>query len=127
MLGQFWQAEDTADEVRVIEMETWLDTIGHCSIDDFRSAWVAYQRSGPRTKQGKLYKPDAGAIYKLIRDLNPPISALPPPEPRRAPPVSKEAASEIIAAAYGRRYDPETGYLHAGHDPIKRFGGGYEA
>lgn len=127
MLGQFWQSEDTADEVRVIEMETWLDTIGHCSCDDFRSAWIAYQRSGPRTKAGRLYKPDAGAIYRLILELRPVVVALPRPEPDLRLRISKEAASEIIAAAYGRRYDPETGYLHDAPDPIKRFGGGDEA
>lgn len=66
MLGTFWGADDTADEIRAIELETWLDTLGEMTCDEFRAAWIEYQRSGPRTAKGRLYKPDAGAIWRLV-------------------------------------------------------------
>lgn len=68
MLGTFWGSDDTADEIRAIELETWLDTLGAMTCDQFRAAWIAYQRTGPRTAKGRLYKPDAGAIWKLAHE-----------------------------------------------------------
>lgn len=66
MLGTFWGPDDTADEIRAIELETWLDTLGDMTCDQFRDAWITYQRTGPRTAKGRLYKPDAGAIWRLV-------------------------------------------------------------
>lgn len=125
MLGQFWQSEDTADEVRVIEMETWLDTLGGVSPDEFRHAVVDYNRTGPRTGSGRLVKPDPGAIWRLISqrraaDFAESQRCLPPPPPE--PPreiVSAECAREILAEVFGRRVDPSTGWLIPA--VIKRF------
>lgn len=68
MLGTFWGSDDTADEIRAIELESWLDTLGAMTCDQFRDAWITYQRTGPRTAKGRLYKPDAGAIWKLVNE-----------------------------------------------------------
>ena len=117
MLLQFWVAEDTEDAIRVIELETWLDTLGGISPDEFRHAVVDYNRTGPRTGSGRLVKPDPGAIWRLIsqrraadfvemqRSLPPP----PPPPPKVR--VTKEQAAAILKEAFGRRFDVENGWL----------------
>lgn len=66
ILGQFWRDDSTSDAVQALELEGWMDVLESCSHSEIRNAWASYQRSGPRTQTGKLYKPDAGALYKII-------------------------------------------------------------
>lgn len=100
ILGQFWRDDDTPDAVRAMEIEGWMDVLENCSHSEIRKAWAVYQRSGPRTAAGKLYKPDAGALWKIVQGMRPkpkPVEA--EPEPQRDPRVSKEAAQEILEKA----------------------------
>lgn len=64
ILTQFWQ-EDVSAPVRAMELEGWVDVLEDLTEDEVRNAWAAYQRSGPRSEKGALYRPDAGAIRKL--------------------------------------------------------------
>lgn len=56
---------------QTIESEGWSDVLQTCSHSEIRQAWARYQTHGPRTAKGRLYKPDAGAIYKIIMDARP--------------------------------------------------------
>ncbi|MCB1355988.1 MAG: hypothetical protein KDK53_05645 [Maritimibacter sp.] len=69
ILARFWSDENEPDEYRDIEMETWLDVIGKLGQDEIRAAWSDYQKTGPRTRDGKLYRPDPGAIYLRVMKL----------------------------------------------------------
>lgn len=71
ILGQFWRADDTPDAVRAVEIEGWMDVLENSSHTEIRTAWAKYQKTGPRTASGKLYKPDAGALYLLITAARP--------------------------------------------------------
>ncbi len=48
-----------------------MDVLECCSHTEIRKAWSKYQRTGPRTATGKLYKPDAGAIWQIVIDGRP--------------------------------------------------------
>ena len=99
ILGQFWRDDDTPDAVRAVELEGWMDVLENCSHSEIRKAWANYQRSGPRTQSGKLYKPDAGALYRLIINDRPKPAPVRQPEEKRDPPCSPEAAAEIMEKA----------------------------
>lgn len=71
ILSQFWRDDDTPDAVRALEVEGWMDVLENCSHSEIREAWTAYQKTGPRTQAGKLYKPDAGALYQIILSKRP--------------------------------------------------------
>lgn len=121
MLSQFWRDEDTSEAVRALEIEGWMDVLEHVTQREVREAWAEYQRSGPRTKAGKLYRPDPGAIYQLILKKRR-LSALERkaqeperPEPKREPRMSAETAQKIV---------DEAGF--AAGFKVKRFGGGRE-
>lgn len=97
ILGQFWRDDQTPDAVQALELEGWMDVLENCSHSEIRKAWATYQRTGPRTASGKLYKPDAGAIYKIVQQNRPKPRVVPTPEPEREEPrVSAEAAQEIL-------------------------------
>ncbi|WP_263721532.1 hypothetical protein [Defluviimonas sp. WL0075] len=49
-----------------IDLECWLDVLEVYSDEEIRRAWAEYQRSGPRSARGVLYKPDPGALYQII-------------------------------------------------------------
>lgn len=71
ILGQFWRDDATPDAVQALELEGWMDVLENCSHSEIRKAWANYQRTGPRTQSGKLYKPDAGALYQIIMRARP--------------------------------------------------------
>jgi len=101
ILGQFWHDADTDLAVQAIEIEGWCDVLQNCSHSEIRAAWADYQRGGPRTQAGKLYKPDAGAIYNLILDSRPrPKLVVAEPEPPIER-VTAERAAEIMAEVFG--------------------------
>lgn len=66
VLARFWSDADEPQEYRDVEIDTWLDVIGKLGHDEIRAAWADYQKTGPRTRDGKLYRPDPGAIYHLV-------------------------------------------------------------
>ncbi len=99
ILGQFWQDLDTPEVERVLEVEGWQDVLENCSHSEIRASWTAYQKTGPRTKSGKLHKPDAGALYHIIMKARPrPKIAHSAPEPKKER-VSKETAAKILQDA----------------------------
>lgn len=103
ILTQFWRHDDTPPAVQAIEIEGWLDVLEPYDDAEIRAAWAEYQRSGPRSARGALYKPDAGALYAIVqrerRDAAERASAhrrLPSP-PQDAPVrISAERAAEIL-------------------------------
>lgn len=98
ILGQFWRDDDTPEAVRAVELEGWMDVLENCSHSEIRQAWTDYQKSGPRTATGKLYKPDAGALYRLILKARPKPQLVKEPEPESTP-ATKEQAQQILADA----------------------------
>jgi len=76
-----------------------MDVLENCSHSEIRKAWATYQRTGPRTAAGKLYKPDAGALWKIVQTMRPkpkPVETKPEPPRER---ISAEAAQEILSKA----------------------------
>lgn len=100
ILSTFWREDDT-DAEQALELEGWMDVLENCSHSEIRKAWAKYQRTGPRTATGKLYKPDAGAIYKMVMDTRPrpKLVRREIPEPKREPRVTKEQATAILKDA----------------------------
>lgn len=47
-------------------MEGWIDVLEPYEPEEIRRAWAEYQKSGPRSERGALYRPDAGAIARII-------------------------------------------------------------
>lgn len=103
ILSQFWRDDDCSDAARAIEIEGWMDVLESCSQDEIRQAWASYQRGGPRTASGKLCKPDAGAIYRLVMAARPKTAVVRQIDdaPRPAPPCSPEAAQRIMREVFG--------------------------
>jgi hypothetical protein len=119
ILGQFWRDDETPDLVRTLEIEGWIDVLENCSHSEIRTAWATYQKTGPRTERGRLYKPDAGALYRIILDSRPKpqlVSREVQPEPERQR-ITKERAKEIMAEVEARAG------LSPDHPLVKRFGG----
>lgn len=105
ILSQFWRDDEADPAIRALELEGWIDVLEGCGDAEIRYAWSEYQKDGPRSRAGRLLRPDAGAIYRLImaargRDMLAARAALPrpPPEPDRAS-VSPDAAREIMRRA----------------------------
>jgi|AntRauTorckE5430_2_1112549.scaffolds.fasta_scaffold14282_3 hypothetical protein len=98
ILAQFWRDSDSTQAERTLEHETWMDVLETCSHSEIRAAWAEYQKTGPRTQAGKLYKPDPGALYKIImkRRPKPPPKPAPEIEDKRGPRVSKERIREVF-------------------------------
>ena len=59
ILGQFWRDDATPDAVQAIELEGWMDVLEPLTEREIRDAWAVYQRTGPRSRNGALRKPDA--------------------------------------------------------------------
>ena len=85
VLGQFWTDHDTPEAEQILEIEGWQDVLEVLSEVEFRKAWAEYQRTGPRTKAGKLYKPDAGALYLIAMDARPKVTIVADPKPEEPP------------------------------------------
>lgn len=54
------------DAVQALEIEGWIHVLQECSHSEINSAWEIYQKGGPRSAKGRLYKPDAGFLWKMI-------------------------------------------------------------
>ena len=67
ILDQFWRDDHTPDALQAMEMEGWIDVLEECSHIEIRSAWTVYQNGGPRTSSGRLAKPLAGDLWRIIR------------------------------------------------------------
>jgi hypothetical protein len=65
ILDQFWR-EDEGDAEKAFMFQSWMDVLQGCTLDEMRAAWADYQRTGPRTAAGKLYRPDPGALWLRI-------------------------------------------------------------
>lgn len=65
ILTQFWRDENVADAMQAIEIEGWVDVLEPLTEREIRDAWAVYQRTGPRSRNGALRKPDAGALYLI--------------------------------------------------------------
>lgn len=66
ILGAFWVDANQADQVEVMELEIWMNALEECSISEINAAWNLYLQAGPRTDRGKLCKPDAGYLWRII-------------------------------------------------------------
>jgi len=111
ILSQFWRDDETPDAVRALEIEGWIDVLESCSHSELRAAWAKYQRTGPRTQAGKLYKPDAGAIWHLVVGSRPKPQIVAPP-PARAEPKQR------ISADRARQICEETGFKFNEHGGV---------
>lgn len=79
-----------------------MDVLESCSHSEIRRAWATYQRNGPRTQSGKLYKPDAGAIWKIVIEGRPKPKIVPTaPPPEREPGISLEEKARIVREMCG--------------------------
>jgi hypothetical protein len=81
-----------------LEIEGWQDVLEVLSEMEFRKSWSEYQRSGPRTKSGKLYKPDAGALFKIAMGSRPKVRIIAEPKPEGPPrePMTAERRQAIM-------------------------------
>ena len=95
ILGQFWVEQGRDEAIETLEIEGWQDVLENCKHSEIRQAWAEYQKMGPRTKSGKLCKPDAGALYLIILRKRPKPVLVKEPELERGPRVSAERAKEI--------------------------------
>ena len=71
---------------------------------EIQKAWMDYQLNGPRTKSGRLYKPDAGALHRLIVNARPKAPRQVEPEPEPINPISHDRAVEILKE-HGARFN----------------------
>lgn len=113
ILGQFWHDAQTPDAVQAIELEGWMDVLENCSHSEIRAAWTEYQKVGPRSAAGRLAKPDAGALYRLILKARPKPQLVKPQQDDERVPCSPEKAEEILReaglAGFGFKRFPKTG------------------
>ena len=110
ILNPFWNDLDRDDASEALELESWMDVLENCSHSEIRNAWAQYLKAGPRTKAGRLYKPDPGAIYKIIMAARPkPTLVEPAPEP----------VKKIITADQARQISEEYGF---GGVKVNQFG-----
>ena len=107
ILANFWREDGISDVVRVCEIQGWIDVLETCSHNEIRAAWTDYQRSGPRNSTGRLLKPDAGALWRIV------IASRPRPTPRPITPqaieqprerVTRERALVIMRETWGQDY-----------------------
>jgi len=103
ILSQFWRDGSTPDAVQALEFEGWMDVLENCSHSEIRNAWASYQRTGPRTQTGKLYKPDAGALYQIILRSRP----RPRPGPEARPMTAEERKAAEERRVKAREINPE--------------------
>jgi hypothetical protein len=103
ILSQFWREDKTPDAIRALEIEGWMDVLENCSHSDIRDAWRDYQKRGPRTQSGRLYKPDAGALFRIIEERRPRLSVAPTPMRK----TSRQEDAEYIERMARDRINPE--------------------
>lgn len=95
ILGQFWVEVDRDEALETLEIEGWQDVLENCSHSEIRMAWATYQKTGPRTESGKLCKPDAGALYRIVMANKPKPKLAPKPAEK---PRGERATPEEMAA-----------------------------
>jgi hypothetical protein len=67
ILSGFWVDYDSTDAQQAMEVEGWVDVLEQCSHSEIRYAWRDYQTDRRnRTERGRLAKPDAGALFRII-------------------------------------------------------------
>ncbi len=66
ILKRFWRDSNETDFEQSFEVSTWLKVLQSCTEEEVKWAWVDYQTKGPRSQAGALYRPDPGAIKKLV-------------------------------------------------------------
>lgn len=66
ILAVFWVEANQDQQVEVMELESWMSVLEECSISEIEAAWNLYQQAGPRTEKGKLCRPDAGYLWRII-------------------------------------------------------------
>ena len=91
ILLNFWREDGVADIVRVCKIQGWVDVLETCSHSEVRAAWAEYQRSGPRNALGRLLKPDAGALWRIV------MASRPKPKPAPIRPQVEEAPRERMS------------------------------
>jgi len=102
ILSNFWTDQDP--KVHATNIASWCRTLSGMTAQEVNRAWGEYQKQGPRDQAGRLARPVAEDLRKLVdrerawrhrihREALPP-----PPEPARDP-VGKEAASQIMERA----------------------------
>jgi hypothetical protein len=104
ILSQFWRDDGSHDGMRAIELEGWVDVLEGCTAAEIRAAWTSYQRSGPRTASGRLAKPDAGALWRIVMASRPKPKPLPiRPQVEEAPRerMSPERVRQIMREVFG--------------------------
>ena len=85
------------DVVKTYEVEGWMDVLQNCSESEIREAWADYQRDDQnRSARGRLAKPDAGALLRIILRKRPKPKLVETPEEPREPPCSPKRAAEIM-------------------------------
>ena len=81
-----------------------MDVLETCSHSEIRAAWAEYQRSGPRNQLGRLLKPDAGALWRIVMASRPKPKPLPiRPQVEEAPRerMSPERVRQIMREVFG--------------------------
>lgn len=117
ILQQFWRDAEDPDEVRAVEMRGWLDVLEGCALKEIRLAWADYQKTGPRSGRGVLYRPDAGAIHsRIMKERRDAALYVASQKPRvmieeRREPASAEARARILKEVYADRTDGEVAFV----------------
>ena len=100
ILGNFWRDDETPDAVRAVEIEGWMDVLQGFTEYEIRMAWATYQVEANRTASGRMVRPDAGALARIITRHRPKPKLAPAPEPVRTEPrVTKEQTARILKEA----------------------------
>jgi len=109
-----------------LEIEGWMDVLENCSHSEIREAWRDYQKNGARTQSGKLYKPDAGALYRIIKERRPRLTVAPTPMRKTTPKEDAEYRERMGRDRINqeRKEQAEEILMRAGY--MKTMGGNYE-
>lgn len=97
-----------------MEVEGWIDVLEKCSHSEIRFAWRDYQLDNKnRTERGRLAKPDAGALFRIILS-----SRAAKPKPRDPVPESHQITEEKISPEAAQKILDEADF-----HPVHGFGG----
>lgn len=113
ILAGFWQHADTPDVQQAMEVEGWIDVLEQCSHSEIRFAWRDYQTDlKNRTERGRLVKPDAGALFRIILSKR-----AVKPKPQQPTPESHQITEEKASPERKQQILDEAGF-----DPYRGFG-----
>lgn len=68
ILSNFWADDGTSLEVKTLQRREWIEQLKHYKLAEIEDAWITYQRTGPRSKNGRLLRPLSGDILNIITD-----------------------------------------------------------